>query len=217
MVHLNDQFVVMLDRLLQSLRSHLPATLSSIIQIQMNNLKILPHLFPETAILELPHDQYRALSTINMYMGRSNGVKWPYYFITRSAGTGKSYIINIIINMLNQKRQTHLLLAPTGVAAQNIGGTTIHSELRIISTQGGFRTRAYADNELRSFLLKVDTIIIDEVSMVSAELLDFISNLFANLHNNALAFGGINVIVVGNLAQLPPVSGQQVFRAAVWK
>ena len=103
------------------------------------------------------------------------------------------------------------------MAVQNIGGTTIHSELRIISIQGGFCTRVYADNELRSFLLKVDTIIIDEVSMVSAELLDFISNLFANLHNNALAFGGINVIVVGDLAQLPPVSGQQVFRAAVWK
>ena len=52
--------------------------------------------------------------------------------------------------------------------------------------------------------------------MVSAELLDYISNLFANLHNNAIAFGGINVIVVGDLFQLPPVSGQPVFRSATW-
>ena len=52
--------------------------------------------------------------------------------------------------------------------------------------------------------------------MVSAELLDFISNLFANFHSNTLAFGGINVIVVGDLAQLPPITGQPVFRAAVW-
>lgn len=53
--------------------------------------------------------------------------------------------------------------------------------------------------------------------MVSAELLDFISNLFAILHHNALTFGDINVIVVGDLAQLPPISGQLVFRASVWK
>ncbi|CAG8775732.1 3835_t:CDS:1, partial [Ambispora leptoticha] len=61
----------------------------------------------------------------------------------------------------------------------------------------GFQTRALTDNELKTHLQKADTIIVDEISMVSAELLDFISNLFANLHTNALAFGGINVIIVG--------------------
>ncbi|CAG8845832.1 3210_t:CDS:1, partial [Gigaspora margarita] len=45
--------------------------------------------------------------------------------------------------------------------------------------------------------------------MVFAELLDYLSNLFARLHNNAIAFGEINVIVVGDLFQLPPVFGQQ--------
>ena len=50
--------------------------------------------------------------------------------------------------------------------------------------------------------------------MVLAELLDFISNVFASLHNNAITFGGINVIVVGDLEQLPPVTGQPVFRAS---
>jgi ATP-dependent exoDNAse (exonuclease V) alpha subunit len=72
------------------------------------------------------------------------------------------------------------------------------------------------DNELRTSLKKITTIIIEEISMVSSELLDFISNMFANLHGNALAFGGTNVIVVGDLAQLPPVNGHLVFRAAVW-
>jgi hypothetical protein len=52
--------------------------------------------------------------------------------------------------------------------------------------------------------------------MVSAELLDFISNMFANIHNNAKPFGGINVVVLGDLAQLPSVTGQPVFRAASW-
>src|ERR1043165_6490936 len=100
---------------------------------------------------------------------------------------------------------------------QNIGGTTIHSKLQITSIQGNFRTRAYVDNELRSSLMKVETIIIEEVSMVTAELLDYISNIFANLHNNTLAFGGINIILVKDLAQLPPVTGSSVFHASVWK
>ena len=52
--------------------------------------------------------------------------------------------------------------------------------------------------------------------MVSAELMDFISNLFLRIHGNALPFGGVNVIVVGDLAQLPPVTGHPVFRSAVW-
>ncbi|CAB5350528.1 unnamed protein product [Rhizophagus irregularis] len=116
----------------------------------------------------------------------------------------------------NDGHLNYLLLAPTGVAAQNIGGTTIHSELCIRSNQGGFPMHAYVDNELRKTLKKVDTIIIDEISMVSGELLDFVSNLFAHLHGNALAFGGVNVIVVRDLAQLPPVTGQPVFLATVW-
>ncbi|CAB4412311.1 unnamed protein product [Rhizophagus irregularis] len=213
---LNNQFSEMLSRLLSSLSQQLTQNISSIIQMQMESLKLLPHVFPETAMLELPQDQYRALNTIRMYMGENDGIKWPYFFITGSAGTGKSYIIHMIVNILKQRRSNYLLLAPTGVAAQNIDGKTIHSELRIVTTQGGFYTRAHTDNELKTRLKKIDTIIIEEVSMVSAELLDFISNVFANLHNNAIAFGGINVIVVGDLAQLPPVSGQQVFRAATW-
>jgi len=217
LTHLNDQFIVMLDRLLHSISNHIPTTLSDIIKIQMNNLKLLPHIFPQTVMLDLPTDQYQALSTINMYMGEDDGVNYPYYFITGSGGTGKSYMINLITNMLSERHQVYLLLAPTGVAAQNIGGTTIHSKLRIVSSYGTFFTRAYTDNEFRTFLLKVTTIIIDEISMVSAELFDFISNLFANLHDNARPFGGINVIVVGDLAQLPPVTGQPVFHAAAWQ
>ncbi|CAG8534965.1 12161_t:CDS:2 [Rhizophagus irregularis] len=150
---LNTRFIEMLDRLLQSLHHELPATITQIIQIQMQNLKLLPPLLPETAMLELPRDQYRALSTINTFMGGNDG---------------------------------------------------------------GFYTRSFTNTQLNARLKKVDTLIIEEISMVSAELFDFISNLFARIHNNALAFGGINVVVVGDLAQLPPVTGQPVFRSAVW-
>ena len=107
-------------------------------------------------------------------------------------------------------------ITSTGVADQNIRGKTIHSTLQITFTQGNLHTRAYANKELNDFLKKIDTIIIDEISMVSDELLDFISNIFATLKNNAIEFGGINVIVVGDLAQLPPINGQPVFRATTW-
>jgi len=89
--------------------------------------------------------------------------------------------------------------------------------LYIISAHRSFYTCAFIDKELRACLIKVTTIIINETSMISAELLEFISNIFANLHNNAIAFGGINVILVGDLYQLPPVTGQLIFHAAVWR
>jgi len=69
---------------------------------------MLPHIFPETTILELPQDQYKVLSTISSYMGKNDGTKWPYYFITGSAGTGKSYIINLILNMLDKRNSNYL-------------------------------------------------------------------------------------------------------------
>ena len=76
--------------------------------------------------------------------------------------------------------------SPYWSSSQNIGGATIHSKLCIISSYASFYTCTYTDNELRSFLLKATTIIIDEISIVSAKLLDFISNIFANLHNMPL-------------------------------
>uniref|UniRef100_U9ST01 Uncharacterized protein n=1 Tax=Rhizophagus irregularis (strain DAOM 181602 / DAOM 197198 / MUCL 43194) TaxID=747089 RepID=U9ST01_RHIID len=79
---LNKQFSEMLSRLLSSLNQQLTQNISSIIQMQMESLKLLPHVFPETAMLELPQDQYRALNTIRMYMGENDGIKWPYFFIT---------------------------------------------------------------------------------------------------------------------------------------
>ena len=91
----------MLNRLLQSLNQQLPTNIQHIIQIQMKDLKILPYIYPQTTMLELPQDQYYALSIITTYMGLNDGIKWPYYFITGSGGIGKSYIINIIINMLD--------------------------------------------------------------------------------------------------------------------
>ena len=58
---------------------------------------------------------------------------------------------------------------------------------------------------------------IDEISMVSSELVSFLSNLFGSLHKNHKVFGGIPVLVVGDFLQLPPVNGEQVFYSLAWK
>ncbi|CAG8822308.1 28832_t:CDS:2, partial [Gigaspora margarita] len=65
--------------------------------------------------------------------------------------------------------------------------------------------KAFTDKDFKTYLQKIDTLIIEEISMVSAKLLDFISNLFARLHNNTTAFGGINVIVVATWSLFYPL------------
>jgi ATP-dependent exoDNAse (exonuclease V) alpha subunit len=210
-----DQAIIYLQEFLKN-DILISPNMQNILQIQLNALKQLPPILPHTAMLDLPDEQYRVLNTIITSLGSTSSKKWPYFFITGSAGTGKSYLIKMILNWLNQRKNKYLLLAPTGVAAQNIGGFTIHSALRITQSESGFQTLAYHDPEFRNGLLKMETIIIDEISMVPASLFTFMANMFGRIHGNDMAFGGINVIAVGDLAQLPPVRASPVFHSSVW-
>ncbi|GBB87368.1 hypothetical protein RclHR1_13810001 [Rhizophagus clarus] len=170
------------------------------------------------AQFNLPNDQLYVISTIKNILGpKTQKNKYPYFFITGPAGTGKSFIINLITKDLINKRSKYLLLAPTGVAAQNIGGQTIHSALRIHETLNGFQTLAFYDHEFFKNLQQIDTIIIDEISMVSATLFSFISDMFSVIQQKTIAFGGINIIVIGDLAQLPPVTGLKIYKSSEWK
>jgi len=214
---IDHQFHNIITDLLNKLSFIMSPTVAEILDAQIKSLIHLPPILTKTIMLDLPEDQYQVVNTIIQNLGPISKKKYPYFFITGSAGTGKSYIANIIANYLTQTKKANcLLLAPTGVAALNVGGSTIHSALRIHQTEAGYQTLAFYDKEFSNQLAKVDTLIIDEISMVSASLFTFVSNLFASLHNNALAFGGINVIVVGDLAQLPPVHGQYVFHSSIW-
>ena len=126
--------------------------------------------------------------------------KYPYFFIIDLAGTEKSFIINLIINDLNNKRSKYLLLALTGIAIANIRWKTIHSVLRIQESSSGFQTLIFHDYEYFKILKSINTIIIDEISMVSAALFSFISNMFSIIQQQTTAFGGLNIIVIGDLA-----------------
>src|SRR6185312_5478856 len=102
-------------------------------------------------------------------------------------------------------QKKYMMLAPTGVAAQNIEDTTIHSTLKISSmnttSYSSYKTLIFNSENLQNEIQQIKTLIIDEISMVSANLLTFISDLFAKLHHNHKPFGGINVLVIGDLFQ----------------
>ena len=140
------------------------------------------------------------------------------------AGTGKSYTLKAIYQTLNkilnnkpgQKTNdlTTLLIAPTGKAAHNIKGHTIHAAFHIPANQSlANYTQLSWDNinSYRSKYINLKWIICDEISMVSNYMLKFIHLRLQEIKCNNLLFGGINIITVGDLHQLKPVMGQFVF------
>lgn len=131
-------------------------------------------------------------------------------FVTGRAGTGKSTLLNYLSE--NTSKQI-VICAPTGVAALNVGGQTIHSLFRL-------PIGVIADNdidqsaELRKLLSTIDTLVIDEVSMVNADLLDAIDRSLRQARGRRNeAFGGVQVVLFGDPYQLAPVPGEGDERA----
>lgn len=128
--------------------------------------------------------------------------KRDHFFITGKAGTGKSTLLR---KFLGKTKDNAVVVAPTGVAALNVGGETIHSFFRL--RPGGTFSDIYKMAEkARRIYNEMDTLIIDEISMVRADLLDMV-DYFLRIQREApdLPFGGVRVIFFGDLYQLPPV------------
>ena len=133
-----------------------------------------------------------------------------HIFVTGRAGTGKSTLLNHLA--WNTSKQV-VICAPTGVAALNVGGQTIHSLFRL--PIGLIADHDIEQNsELRKLLNTIDTLVIDEVSMVNADLLDAIDRSLrqARQRRNE-AFGGVQVVLFGDPYQLAPVPGDADERA----
>ena len=126
-------------------------------------------------------------------------------------------MIEQIKQFLISKNVSYLLIAPTGVVANNVDGQTIHSALHIRNTSTYFETLSHHNDQQKKDLQKIKALIIEEVSMVSSDLLSFISLLFAKINKTATPFGGIPTLLTGDIAQLPPVTGKQVFFATEWR
>ncbi|MFZ2199896.1 MAG: AAA family ATPase, partial [Microgenomates group bacterium] len=124
-------------------------------------------------------------------------------FITGRAGTGKSTLLQYF------KKHTEkniVILAPTGVAAVNIGGATIHSFFTFkpdITMEKAWKLGGKAKKP--ELYKKLDAIVIDEISMVRADLLDCVDAFMRRVCGTMAPFGGKRVIMFGDLYQLPPV------------
>ena len=134
----------------------------------------------------------------------SDNEEQQFIFLTGAAGTGKTTLLERVKNQLSSKK---IVVAPTGIAALNIGGTTINSAFRI-----GFETipviTRSKDPRFAKLLKNLELLIIDEVSMVRAPMLDAISQSLQMYKNSTKPFGGIDVLACGDLFQLPPVVKQ---------
>ncbi len=128
--------------------------------------------------------------------------------ITGRAGTGKSTLLNYFRH--NTKKKV-VILAPTGVAAINVGGQTIHSffHFKPNVTAAAIKKKK-STKDKPTIYKKLTTIVIDEVSMVRADLLDCVDKfLRLNGPNPKFPFGGVQMIFIGDLYQLPPVVTNQ--------
>jgi ATP-dependent DNA helicase PIF1 len=150
-----------------------------------------------------------------------------HMFITGKAGTGKSVLLHYFQKYSSKKM---VVCAPTGVAALNIGGQTIHS---LFHLPIGFITKEKlrVDGKTVTLLKNIDCVVIDEISMVRADVMDGIDTILQKARGNNLPFGGAQIICFGDLYQLPPVihdhdllsyfrenhGGYYFFHAHVWK
>lgn len=148
-------------------------------------------------------------------------------FITGKAGTGKSTLLQEFKHLSVKKI---VLVAPTGVAALNIGGQTIHSLFRIKPSEYIDPKQLKTPKTTKELLSKIETLIIDEISMVRADLIDAIDEILRFSKKSSEPFGGVQVIMFGDLFQLPPIikdrsiehffqknyNGIYFFNAKVW-
>lgn len=144
-------------------------------------------------------------------------------FLTGKAGTGKTTFLKYIKEHCSKQMA---VVAPTGIAAINAGGVTIHSFFQLpfspfIPEDSFNRETSGTDNnhylkissEKRSLFQQLELLIIDEISMVRADVLDAVDTLlktFRNNYNNA--FGGVQVLFIGDLFQLPPVAKEDEWK-----
>jgi len=134
-------------------------------------------------------------------------------FVSGQGGVGKSVAISKIVETLRNKGRIVAITASTGIAALSIGGCTIHSFLGsgISNNIKDLKKKMSSIRNLRLIkdtINSTDTLVIDEVSMLTGDYFDMMNYWLKNIKNNIKPFGGIQLIVVGDFLQLPPVVKQ---------
>ena len=141
-------------------------------------------------------------------------------FITGSAGTGKTYLLNQFIRYLKTRKISPAIVAPTGIAASHLGGQTIHSFFSLgirDSVDEDFIESLLEKKYLQTRFSKLKVLIIDEISMVSPEIFSSIDIILRAFKNYNEPFGGIQVILSGDFFQLPPISKYPKEKRFAWQ
>jgi ATP-dependent exoDNAse (exonuclease V) alpha subunit len=156
-------------------------------------------------------------------------------FLTGKAGTGKTYIIEQLVKALESEKIIFVVVAPTGIAALQAGGVTVHSLFRIAPSvyMPDDRNLKTLEGPAKTILQQAQIIIIDEASMLRADLLDAMDCVLRKTFETNKPFAGKQIIAVGDAFQLPPViqkdtqegeildkfypNGTFFFNAKVWK
>lgn len=132
-------------------------------------------------------------------------------FLTGEPGAGKTYTINQFTDWLDQEDIPYAVTASTGIAASHINGSTIHSWSGIgimreldEADVNGIRFAKFHYNRIKP----AKVLILDEVSMLDAQFIDDLDKVLTALHKKSLPFGGVQVVMVGDFFQLPPVVKQ---------
>ena len=155
--------------------------------------------------LDLENKEWQDALQIVNYTRRS-------LFLTGKAGTGKSTFLRYVSKSTKKK---HVILAPTGIAAINAGGSTLHSFFRLpfhplLPNDSRYNYRHLKETlkytgAQRKLIREVELIIIDEISMVRADIIDFIDKVLRIYTRNPEPFGGKQLLLVGDIYQLEPV------------
>lgn len=141
-------------------------------------------------------------------------------FLTGIAGAGKTYVLMQFIAYLQERSTPFAVTASTGIVAAAIDGITIHSfsGLGIRNTlNANDLERMKFNKKIAKRIRAIKVLIIDEISMLSADQLDCINAIFKTVRNNDLPFGGVQIVFCGDFLQLPPVQGTYAFKSMVWQ
>lgn len=143
-------------------------------------------------------------------------------FLTGGAGSGKSYLIRAFMQKVSSAEMP--ILASTGAAAVLLGGRTFHSFFGLGIMEGGAEAaldKATRDARVLKRIAKVEGFVLDEISMIPGVAFETAEKIARVARNSSLPWGGMRVIVVGDFAQLPPVSRDQTrdwsFLTRLWK
>jgi hypothetical protein len=146
-------------------------------------------------------------------------------FITGGAGVGKSYLIDYLIQDMEINKKKCAVVAPTGVAAVQIKGFTIHSYFRLPIYCDQMTSHELQHPEcsdtVYNRIRNLEILIIDEVSMIHQKVFEMIESISRTVRNSSKCFGGLQIVLIGDFFQLAPISQDEkksfIFETNIWE